>query len=457
VRAATLSPDGKTLAFVREVSDKGKRMRYVWISSPPGDEPRKYVPAPFASDIATVPNYLKFSPDGSSIGYAEYSGTGADFWLLEWPDGADAGAHRIFDEVDFASPPAFSWLPDSRYMVMSVGGSLWSADATTGAIERITASIGSSEVLPALSPDGSRIVVDKPSFDYNLMEFPLNGTTPHPFLATAVDEQYPSRPRAGNQTFFVTNRSGGSEIWLRNDPGNWEQVIVTAKDFPGQRTTTLDYAAVSPDGLKLAFRTLPQRRAYVSPATGGQVVDILPASEQLTSAISWSPDSKSLVCQVRKQGSYYLAIVHVGSQKAPDYSGGESMVTAPVWSPDGRWIVYGSADEEGSLIFVSPDGKTLRKLASPIRPASQRYVLAWSHDSSTIYIASSLAGKARLDAVDVRSGKSRNVADYGTGFDFRTSSNMGLSACLSPDGKSFSTTTLISKSDLWIVEGFPKR
>jgi eukaryotic-like serine/threonine-protein kinase len=457
VRAATLSPDGKVLAFVREVSENDKRMKYVWISSPPGAEPRKYAPAPFATDIVTVPNFLKFSPDGSSIAYAAVSATGADFWLMDWPDGPSAGAHRIFEKANLAGPPAFTWLPDSRHMVLSIRGSLWLGDATGGTLRRITASIGSSEAVPALSPDGSRIVVDKSSLDYNIMEIPLSGAAPYPFLATAVDEQHPSRPSSGNQTFFVTNRSGGSEIWARNNPGNWERVIVALKDFPSQKTVTFDYAAVSPDGLKLAFRALPQRRAYVSPSTGGQFVDIMPSSDQLTSVISWSPDSRSLACQVRRQGNYYLAIVHVGSQKAPDYLAGESMVTAPAWSPDGRWIAYGSSTAEENLILVSPDGKILRKLNSPVRPASQRYVLAWSQDSSTIYIASSLSGKARLDALDVQSGKSRKIVDYGSDLDFRTISNLGLSACLSADGKSFSTTVLISKSDLWIVEGFPKR
>jgi serine/threonine protein kinase len=456
-RAATLSPDGNTLAFVREVAENGKQMKYVWISSPPGAEPRKYLPAPFASDVIRVPNYLQFSPDGSSIAYAEYSATGVDFWLLDWPDGTNAGPHRVLQEGHFTSPPAFAWLPDSRHIVMSVAESLWLADVRTGALKRITASIGSSEALPSISPDGTRIVVDTPSFDYNIVELPLDGSSPYPFLATAGDEQYPSRPLSGDQTVFVTNRSGGSEIWLRNAPGNWERPLVTSKDFPGQERTTFDRAAISPDGLKIAFRALPQRKGYISLASGGHPVEIMPGSGQLAGSVSWSPDSKSLACVVLTAGSISLAIVQVGSDKPPDYIAAESLITAPAWSPDGRWIAYGTSEQEGSLVLVSPDGKISRRLPTPVRPATQRYVLAWSRDASTIYIASSIAGQARLDAVEVQSGKSRKMADYGSDLDFRTPSNSGLSGSLSADSKTFAATILISKSNLWIVEGFPKR
>ncbi len=67
----------------------------------------------------------------------------------------------------------------------------------------------------------------------------------------------------------------------------------------------------------------------------------------------------------------------------------------------------------------------------------------------------SFEGKARLDAVDVQSGKSRNIATHDLDIDFQTEKNMGLSGYLTADGKSFVTTVLNSRSDLWILEGLP--
>jgi len=80
--------------------------------------------------------------------------------------------------------------------------------------------------------------------------------------------------------------------------------------------------------------------------------------------------------------------------------------------------------------------------------------MVWSRDSSTIYIASSLSEPARLDAIDVRTGAARKIADFGPDITFVVSRTFCLSGSLAPDGKSFATTVLKSPSDIWILDGF---
>jgi hypothetical protein len=64
-----------------------------------------------------------------------------------------------------------------------------------------------------------------------------------------------------------------------------------------------------------------------------------------------------------------------------------------------------------------------------------------------------------LDAIDVRTGASRKIADLGSGIDFDMSVNFMLRGSLAPDGKSFATTVAKTTSDIWILDGFtlPKR
>jgi hypothetical protein len=109
--------------------------------------------------------------------------------------------------------------------------------------------------------------------------------------------------------------------------------------------------------------------------------------------------------------------------------------------------------------LTSPDGKQSSKLPSPVRTNAQRFVTVWSRDSSTIYVASSFSDPARLDAIDVRTGAARKIADLGTGIDFEMSVNFMLRGSLAPDGKSFATTVAKTTSDIWILDGFtlPKR
>jgi hypothetical protein len=65
-----------------------------------------------------------------------------------------------------------------------------------------------------------------------------------------------------------------------------------------------------------------------------------------------------------------------------------------------------------------------------------------------------LSDPARLDAIDVRTGASRKIADLGSGIDFEMSVNFMLRGSLAPDGKSFATTAAKTPSDIWILDGF---
>jgi hypothetical protein len=62
----------------------------------------------------------------------------------------------------------------------------------------------------------------------------------------------------------------------------------------------------------------------------------------------------------------------------------------------------------------------------------------------------------RLDALDVRTGKQRQVAEYGQNPTFETPSTWSQFGSLDPGGKSFATTVGDRKSDLWILEGVPQ-
>src|ERR1035438_1842309 len=103
LRAAALSPDGKTLAFWRVTISSEKPTGSVWISSPPGAAPHEYQPAPFAVKGAAPGNSLYFSPDGASILlFARMSGT--RLWLLPFPERRGA-PRNLFAGLDLGIAP----------------------------------------------------------------------------------------------------------------------------------------------------------------------------------------------------------------------------------------------------------------------------------------------------------------------------------------------------------------
>jgi len=164
--------------------------------------------------------------------------------------------------------------------------------------------------------------------------------------------------------------------------------------------------------------------------------------------LSWSPDGARMAIAALLQGANHIVVVTIGSSD-PAFlmPGSEGLVTtAPAWSPDGRWIAWGSG-RESCVFLASPDGKNLRRLPSPVAPQNQNYLLVWSKDSTTLFVASSVEEKARLDAVDIRTEKSRKISDLGGGLKFQVPSNFCLTGSLSPDGKSFLTSVRADKSD----------
>jgi Tol biopolymer transport system component len=452
---AALSPDGKTLAFWQRYEEAGKQYSGVWISSPPGAPPRKYEPAPFRVESLYAPDYLRFSPDGSQIGLAAYRrGAEAWLWILPWPDGPKVRPRQPFSSHSFSYVPAFDWMPDSRHICLSADGGLWLGDSGTGKLQRLTAWAGGDAYQPSVSPGGERVLFTARDSDYDIIELPLDGSAPRPVLATARNESSPSSSATGDLMAFITDRSGESEIWLRSPSGDWERPAVRQSDFPDDPRRPFEGVSLSPDGTRLAYYRAG--RLWVSPVSGGHASQAVVGSEGETAAPSWSPDSSSITYIGNSGGKLLVAVARIGSQQPQLLIPGTAnqCASAPVWSPDGLWIACGGFDR--TVLLVSPDGNERRALRSPVPAASHGFVLVWSRNAETIYVASSTSPKARLDAIDVRLGSSRRIAEYPGELRFTTPYNYFPSGSLSRDGKSFATTVLSEKSDLWILEGFPR-
>jgi eukaryotic-like serine/threonine-protein kinase len=451
VAAADLSKDGKAFALWRIIRQEKKTSASVWISSPAGAPPRLYQPAPFEVEAGYNGTSIRFSPDGAHIGLSIFTSADSAFWLLPWPEGHSV-PRRLFSKRSLPNAARFDWMPDSRHLVMAMEGGLWLGDSRTDHLERVTASATEGDDTPVVSPDGQRIAFSTGNPDYDIVSIPLDGSPPRPILATARNESAPSWSLAGRMA-FITHRSGQDEVWLRDAQGDFERPIVTQSDFPDDKTLSIYNAAISPDGGRIAYERQTSKvldALWISPASGGRPA-LVTTPGSLPDGLSWSPDGNSLAFTGGSDGRQ-LAIVQIGSESGPKFIGA-ACGSAPAWSGNGHWIACGVPGEP-TILLTSPDGKQSSKLPSPVRTNAQQFVTVWSRDSSTIYVASSLSDPARLDAIDVRTGAARKIADLGSGINFEMSVNFMLSGSLAPDGKSFATTVAKTTSDIWILDGF---
>lgn len=82
--------------------------------------------------------------------------------------------------------------------------------------------------------------------------------------------------------------------------------------------------------------------------------------------------------------------------------------------------------------------------------------LVFARDGKTIYAAGRAAGRSFLKAFDVAAGTPREIAQYPDGLTISGGGPYQARISLSPDRRSLATSAVISQSDLWLLEGYPR-
>ena len=443
-----LSRLGDKLAFVRREVNPANAA--VWLSSPPGAAPVRYTPFPVKAAYFNA-SKLAFSPDGKRLlFYASMagSGRGSEFWILPMP-ARSAEPHQVLRSLRGWPLRAFSWMPDSRRVVVAASAQpdssrthLYLADVDSGKVRPLVVGIG-SEGYPDVSRDGQKLVYSALQVDTDIAEVSLDGSSAHELMASNRLERDPAWSPRSRQLAYVTDRNGPDEIWVTTFEEGWDKPLVTTRSFRDGEAQPIDSPVFSRDGQRLAFER--GARIWVVPATGGTPVQ-LSGLGTMDLAPTWSPDGDWIAFHASDRG---LMKVRVGAQEPPvliypDTQGDNSCV--PEWSPKGDFIAYCTAQ---GTVLISGDGKSVRALRSPAFQA-----MGWSADGATLYGLASQASQQSIVALDVETRRERRVAQleprYRPG-DVRSST---LRLSLSPDSKSLAFTVRRRDSDIWMLENF---
>ena len=364
----------------------------------------------------------QISPDGKTLAYVRRVRLESRLYLRDLESGRD---RELFGHVDkdlqeawaiHGLYPQYAWTRDGKSIVIWGEGKIWRVDAATGAgrpvpfTARVEQTLNDAVRFPQkvhtdefpvrmlrdvrTSPDGKTVAYSALGHIYVK---PLPGGQPRRLTSAGPLEFYPSFSRDGQWIVYTT--------WSDADLG---RVRVVRPDGSGGRDVVARRGhytdpSFSPDGRTIVFRQIggdSTRSPYFADDAGVYVVPVAGGEPMLVRDSGTAPEfdhtgTRIYLREIRNEKSVLLSvgvpsagtplpgrdeIEHVRSDNATQY--------AP--SPDGKWIAF----EERFRTFIAPFPRTGRPV--DIGPGTQSYpvqrvsrdagfYLHWSGDSTRLY------------------------------------------------------------------------
>jgi Tol biopolymer transport system component len=409
---ASFSPDGNSVAFAwtgpRDSFDFKNFDIYVKLVGE--DQAVRLTSAP---EVENGPNW---SPDGRWIAFSRYyeEGNGLLRDLLLVP-AVGGPTHTVASRIP--GPSRLSWHPTSRWLALTIDEpprppGLFLVSAETGERRQLTAPpVGSSDVDPAISPDGRTLVFSRShmpmSCDLYMLELTaapgaagkpkrlsfLPGCSNDPvwwpdgtsilfssgrFEATlslwrmtiegssrktGIPQRLPFggagiqyRPTISKQGRIAFNQNTLTvAIWRMDLSGSHQ-----AERMPMSSTRIDHVARYSPDGRRIAFASdrSGTHELWLCNSDGSNTVKLTSFGGPYVSAPAWSPDGQRIAFDARTatgpNGDSYIHIIKADGGKPEALLGTENKNGLPAWSRDGKWIYFYSNRTGSNQVWKAP-------------------------------------------------------------------------------------------------------
>ena len=429
-----ISPDGSEIAFVSGGD--------IWTVPASGGEARLLVSHP-ANESRPL-----YSPDGKRLAFISTRTGNGDIYLLT----LDTGDLKRLT-FDDSNDQLDAWSADGRWIYFSsssrdISGmnDIFRVSSEGSTPMQVSADLYTTEYFSAPSPDGTAIAfaghgngltqwwrkghshIDES--EVWLMKFGAKQTYEQ-ISEGGAKEVWPMWSKDGRRIFYVSDRSGAQNIWVKDLGGKARQVTnftdgrvlwpnisfdgrtivfernfqiwkldtasgkvgvvnITRRGVPAgpavehlRLTDQISELALSPDGKKVAF--VVRGEVFAASSTdGGDAarVTFTPAAE---SQIAWSADSRRLVYVSDRDGPTHLFLYDFTTNAETQLTRNAASDDTPRFSPDGKMIAFERGGAEIRVIDVASrteHGVAEAKLERP--PLNSDRPFAWSPDSKWI-------------------------------------------------------------------------
>jgi Tol biopolymer transport system component len=380
------SPDGRRIVFTRM-----ERTRFdVRVFDLLSKESIPITNDPF-SDVCPV-----WSPSGKFLYFSSYRSGGLNIWRIAVDaEGRPAGLlEQITTGAGQDLGPAIS--PDGRRMAFSIlrqNANVWklpvdpATGRPTGPPEKVTSSTR-EDSRASWSPDGSRVAFNSDrATDMNVWICDLADGSLRQLTRGAGGDFQPRFLPDGSAVVFFSSRSGSADIWradvvtgkltrltngrsinvnpfvspdnrsiaYMSDEGGNVEVWVMSPDGAGRRALTETgvtghFMAWTPSG-ELIYRSAAGKPMRVSPE-GGEPAPMPEIAG--TFHMSFSPDGRKIMDVVAHKALWVSPVDGAGGspEKVFEFDDPDVRIDYPVWSPDGKWVLFDRFRPQGGDIWL---------------------------------------------------------------------------------------------------------
>jgi Tol biopolymer transport system component len=425
------SSDGRRLVF--HTADAGDP---TFIVDPGDSAPRQIHVAPKG-----VHNHFQtWSPDDEHIYFVRgIPPEEMDIWRMS-PDGADL--QRVTFHNARVLYPTFLDRRTLLYLATTDDGSgpwLYTLDVERRESRRISFGVEQYTSL-AVSADRSRLVATVEHSKASLWRVPITDDIAQEADASRLDIPTVGAfsPRLANDYLvYVSARNDGHTLW------KLEGGIATEL-WSAPQTRVVGGPAVSPDGQRIAFTAEDDRgtRVHVVDAKR-RAVRTLSGTLEARGAPAWSPAGDAITVALDTGTEPRLHSVSLDARSTNLLVDGYSI--NPVWSTDGRILVYADADTgpDFALKAVTADGSKIELPEIRLPRGSRRASFVPGRRALIV-----LRGEMRHTNfwhIDLDTGEKRQLTDFGLEFTIRDFDVSG-------DGREIVFDRRQENSDLALIE-----
>jgi serine/threonine protein kinase/Tol biopolymer transport system component len=386
-------------------------------------------------------HYPAWSPDGQWIYFASgnFNANEMDLWRIPSAGGAAERLTQINSDLRYVVP-----LNERTMLYISPdkdgsGPWLWAFNVGRKVAHRVSFGLERYTSLSA-SSDGRSLVasVSNPSaslFTVPLLDRVVEERDVRPYPVPTVRALAPRF--AGLSLFYLSSRGTGDGLW-RSRKGEVLEI------WRGAAGRLLEPPAPSPDGqsVGVVLRREGKLRLGLLSADGAEL-QILADSIEVKGTAGWSPDSKWIV--TAGSDGTGPGLFKIPSAGGPPVRLTKGEATNPVWSPDGRLIVYTGTNVGilAPLRATLPDGTPVDLPKIEVRNGGERYRFL-PDGKSLIYMQGDI-GPQDFWTLDLATRRTRRLTHLNNRAAMRTFD-------ITPDGKEIVFDRLRENSDVVLID-----